>query len=236
MADWRQYLQNKLQRQVEFVIRRNEGDTLDQLRLERLNFAWISDYSYVHLKPQANLLAVPLYKGRPFFRSYLITSSHQNSLQQLRGMIFAYADPYSNTGYLAPRYDLWRVGQNPNRFFRKSFFTWSHRGVVEAVAQGLANAGTVDGYVWDSLEKTRPDLTRFTRIIAQSEEFGAPPFVANRTVSKESFAAMQRALIEMAQDPEGQVLLKRLNLDGFIVGADNLYDRVTRMMQVLGAQ
>jgi phosphonate transport system substrate-binding protein len=236
MVDWRQYLQNKLHRQVEFVVRRNEGDTLDQLRLERLDFAWISDYSYVRLKPQANLLAVPLYKGRPYFRSYLITGSHPNSLLQLKGAIFAYADPYSNTGYLAPRYELWKAERDPNKFFRKTFFTWSHRGVVEAVAQGLATAGAVDGFIWDSLEKTQPDLTRFTRIIAHSQEFGAPPFVANRSVSKESFSAMQRALIEMTQDSEGQMLLKRINLDGFAVGADSLYDRVTQMMQVLGAQ
>jgi phosphonate transport system substrate-binding protein len=156
MGDWRGYLQGKLQRQVEFIVRRNEGDTLDQLRLERLDFAWISDYSFVHLKPQATLLAVPSYKERPYFRSYLITSSHQNSLLDLKGAIFAYADPYSNTGYLAPRFDLWKAGRDPNHFFKKTFFTWSHRGVIEAVASGLASAGAVDGYVWDSLEKTQP--------------------------------------------------------------------------------
>ena len=236
MADWRQYLQNRLQRQVEFIIRRNEGDTLDQLRLERLDFAWISDYSYVHLKPLTNLLAVPLYKGRPFFRSYLIAGSHQDSMQQLKGAIFAYVDPFSTTGYLASRHEMWRVGQDPDRFFRRTFFTWSHRGVIEAVAQGLANGGTVDGYAWDSLEKNRPELTRLTRIISQSEEYGAPPFVANHSVSKESFGAMQRVLLGMSNDAEGRMLLKRINLDGFVIGADGLYDRVARMMQAMGAQ
>ncbi len=48
-------------------------------------------------------------------------------------------DPYSNTGYLAPRYELKRGKEDPARFFRKTFFTWSHRGAVEAVASGLAH-------------------------------------------------------------------------------------------------
>jgi phosphonate transport system substrate-binding protein len=47
---------------------------------------------------------------------------------------------------------------------------------------------------------------------------------------------MLRVLIVMSLDPAGRVLLKRMNLDGFVAGNEALYDRVTQMMQVLGAQ
>lgn len=235
-ADWRLYLQSRLRRPVEFVIRRKDSDTLDQLRLENLDFAWISDYPYLRLKRRVRLVAVPLYQGRPYFRSYLIVPAADDqtaSLSQLKGMVFAYVDPYSTGGYLHPRHELWVAGEDSRKFFSKTFFTWSNRTVIEAVAQGLADGGAVEGYVWDSLAKTRPDLTGQTRVVAQSLEYGAAPFIANRSVSESDFRAMQRALLGMAQDAEGAQLLKRLNLDGFVPGKAKLYDHVAEMMQAL---
>ena len=239
LADWRQYLQSKLDRPVELVTRRKFGSTMDQLRLGELDFAWISDYPYVHLRRQVHLVAVPVYRGRPYFRSYLIVKASNvqaNSVLQLRGMVFAYADPYSHGGYLWPRYELWRAGEDSRQFFRRTFFTWSLRGVVEAVAQGLADAGAVDDLMWDYLAKTRPDLTGKTRIIAQSQEYASPPFIANRSVSRDDRSTMQRVLVGMARDPEGRKLLKRLNLDGFIAGEESLYEPVVRMVHELGEE
>lgn len=237
--DWRQYLQSRLHRPVEFVIRGKDSDTLDQLRLQNLDFAWVSDYPYLRLKRQLRLVAVPLYWGRPYFRSYLIVPTDDDqtsSLRQLKGRVFAYVDPYSTGGYLDPRHELWKAGEESRRFFSKTFFTWSNRAVVEAVARGLADGGAVDGFVWESLTITRPDLTGQTRVVAMSEEYGAAPFIANRSVSRDDYRAMQRALLGMALDPEGVALLKRLNLDGFVPGKEQLYDRVTEMMRALGEE
>lgn len=237
LAEWRQYMQRKLKRQVEFVQRDSYRETMDLLRLEKLDFAWVCDYPYVHLQSQVRLLAVPLYQGRPYYRAYLIvpaSNAHASSILQLRNMVFAYADPYSNTGYLAPRFELRQANEDPVRFFRKTFFTWSHRKVVEAVATGLAHAGSVDSYVWDSLALVKPALTARTRIVSRSPEYGFPPFVAHRSVRDGDFEAMQRLLLDMARDPEGAQLLKRLNLDGFIPGDPRLYDSVAEMMKAFG--
>jgi phosphonate transport system substrate-binding protein len=239
VADWRQYLQNRLHRPVEFVIRRKDSDTTDQLRLQNLDFAWISEYSYVHLKRRVRLVAVPLYQGRPSFRSYLIVPAADDqttSLLQLKRMVFAYVDPYSTGGYLDPRHELWKAGEDERQFFSKTFFTWSNRSVVEAVAQGLAAGGAVDGFVWDSLAKTHPDLTGQTRVVAQSLEYGAAPVIANRSISADDFSALQRVLLGMARDPEGGALLKRLNLDGFVPGNAKLYARTAEMMKSMGEE
>lgn len=237
LADWRQYMERKLERRVEFVQRDSYRETMDLLRLEKLDFAWICDYPYVHLKSQVRLLAVPLYQGRPYYRAYLIvpaSNPHTSSILQLRNMVFAYADPYSNTGYLAPRNELREAKEDPVRFFRKTFFTWSHRKLVEAVAMGLAHGGSVDSYIWDSLAVVKPELTARTRIVSRSPEYGFPPFVAHRSVRNGDFGAMQRMLLGMAKDPEGAQLLKRLNLDGFTPGDPKLYDGVAEMMKAFG--
>lgn len=239
LEEWRRYLEAKLRRPVHFIQRDSYRETMDLLRLEKLDFAWICDYPFVHLKKQVRLLAVPLYQGRPYYRSYLIvpaSNPHTTSIVQLKNMVFAYADPYSNTGYLAPRYELYKAGEDPAKFFSKTFFTWSHRKVVEAVAFGLANGGAVDSFVWDTLAVVQPDLTAKTRIVSRSPEYGFPPFVAHRSVNDAEYGIFQRVLIDMGADPQGKSLLKRLNLDGFATNDPKLYDSVAQMMRAFGEE
>lgn len=237
LTDWREYLQRQLHRPVEFITRDSYGEAMDLLQQDKLDFAWISDYLYVRLRRQVRLVAVPQYLGRPYYRSYLIVSSsdtHAASLVNMRGGVFVFSDPYSNAGYLAPRFQLLKAGEDSNRFFRKTFFTWSNSDVVEAVADGVADAGAVSSFVWDSLAIAQPDLTARTRIAGRSPEYGFPPVVANRSVGKADFQAMQRVLFGMAQDPDGAKLLKGLNIDRFAPADARLYQRVAEMMRALG--
>lgn len=237
LEEWRLYMERKLNRRVEFLRRDRYIETMDLLRLNKLDFAWICDYPYVYFKKQVRLLAVPVYQGRPYYRSYLIvpaTDTTTMSLAQLRGKVFVYTDPYSNTGYLTPRFQLRQAGENPAQFFSKTFFAWSHRRVIEAVATGLADGGAVSNHVWDTLAIGKPELTAATRIVAKSPEYGFAPFVAQQAVSESEFRDMQKLLLEMAADEEGKALLRELNLDGFIAGDPRLYERTESVMRALG--
>lgn len=234
---WRLYMERKLNRRVEFVRRDSYIETMDLLRLKKLDFAWICDYPYVYFKSQLRLMAVPVYQGTPHYRSYLIVSASDQqttSILQLRNKVFAYTDPYSNTGYLSPRYQLHELGENPTQFFGETFFAWSHRKVVEAVATGLADGGAVSSHVWDTLAILKPGLTAATRIVSKSPEYGFAPFVAQASVANEDFQRMQQMLLGMHKDEEGRVLLRRLNIDAFAEGDPRLYGKVDRMMRAFG--
>lgn len=237
LAEWRDFMAASLQRPVEFVQRDSYRETMDLLRLEKLDFAWICDYPYLHLKQEVRLLAVPLYQGQPHYRSYLIvrkSDTQVRSMADLAGSVFAYADPYSNTGYLSPRYEIRQLGRDPTTFFRKTFFTWSHRKVVEAVASGLARGGAVDSYIWDTLAYVEPALAARTRVVWRSPEYGFPPFVSHRSVSAGDFQLMQQHLLGMAKTGAGRRLLELLHLDGFTTGSPALYDGVAKMMRAFG--
>lgn len=239
ISDWRQYLENKLNRPVELITHRKFSNSTMQLYVENLDFAWVTDYPDVHLKSQVRLLAVPLYKGQPYFTSYLIVPAYNDkttSLLQLKGAVFVFTDPSRNGSYLGVHYELLTAGEDPGRFFSKTFFARTHSEVIKAVALGLAHAGEVDSMVWDSLAKARPDLAAQTRIVAKSPEYGAPPILANHFVSKADFNDMQRVLVGMAADPKGIELLKRLNLDGFTPGDEKIYERIVKMRRALGEE
>jgi phosphonate transport system substrate-binding protein len=237
LADWRRFMEHRLGLQLEFKQRDSYRETVDLLRLKQMDFAWVCDYPYLHLKDLVRLLAVPLYKGRPYYRSFIIVAADNsgvNGLKDLKNAVFAYADPLSNTGYLSPRYALRRMGEDPQSYFRKTFFTWSHKKVVEAVAKGMAQGGAVDSFVWETLDQLNPALTQRTRIVERSPEYGFPPFVAHRDVPPELFSQVQNFLLTMHQDAEGVALLKRLNLDGFTRGDPQLYAGVAEMMRTFG--
>ena len=236
LNDWRGYLHARLQRPVRFVQRGSYRDVIGLVQQGQLDFAWVCGYPFVRNTRHMRLLAVPLYRGQPRYQSYLIVPASDRgttSLQDLRGKVFAYSDPDSNSGYLFTLHSLLRMRESPATFFGRTFFTYGHRKVVDAVGVGLAHGGAVDGYVWDTLQLLHPELTSRTRIVERSPEFGFPPFVAANTVSAGEFAAMQSVLLHMSAAPDGRTLLRRLNLDGFVAGAPALYDSVRAMSQLV---
>ena len=192
---------------------------------------------YLALGKTVRLLAVASYQSKPYYRSYLIVPAKDTtsaSIADLKGKVFAYADPHSNTGYVVPRHLLKQAGIDAGRHFRKTFFTWSHAKAIEAVASGLAQGANIDSYVWDSLQKVDPKLAAKTRIVWKSPEYGFPPIVADHRVAAADFETFQKALFGMVDDPEGRALLAKLNLDGFVAGSPELYSAVAAMMRELG--
>ncbi|MBS0475468.1 MAG: PhnD/SsuA/transferrin family substrate-binding protein [Proteobacteria bacterium] len=232
LSEWRRWLEVKLGRSVVFVQRGSYREVMDLLLAGKLDFAWVCGYPYVLHRQELKLVAVPLWRGGPWYQSYLIVpadDSRTKTLADLRGKVFAYSDPDSNSGYLYPRYLLTTQGENPADFFSRSFFTWAHRKVVEAVGIALADGGAVDGYVWETLAESHPDLTRATRVIGRSPPLGYPPFVARSDLPTAELARFRTVLLEMAADPQGMDLLHRLRLDGFTPGKPDHFDEIARM-------
>ena len=239
MMDLRQYLERKTGRFVELLSRNSYRDTIDMVKHDELDFAWVSAYPFVYLQQNfhARLLAMPLLDGRPAFRAYLIVPAGDkttSSLLDLQGKFFAYADPYSYTGHLVPRYELRHAGKDPATFFAKTFFSSGHKRAVKAVASGLADGAYVDSFVWDSLAILDPGLTAQTRIVTRSAECGSPPIIASQRVSERDFTDLRRVMLAMSADPEGIKLLKRLHIDGFVAGDPKAFDEVARIMRAMG--
>lgn len=231
---WRGYLETRLRRPVVVIQRASYREITELLRNGKLDFAWLCGYPFVNNKAHVGLLAVPLYQGKPTYRSYLIvpaTDQHTTAIADLRDKVFAFSDPDSNSGYLVPVHELHQLGEKSGTFFGKTFFTWSHRKVVEAVAAGVAQGGSVDSYVWDTLALQDPQLTARTRVVKASMEFGFPPFVSGKAAARADIQAMREALLAMSQDAEGIQLLRRLRLDGFVTGDDHMFDDIARMMR-----
>lgn len=238
LRDWQAYLQRELGRPVVFVQRRSYREVSELLLAEKLDAAWICGFPYVRYRDRMRLLAVPTYEGEPLYRSYVIVSSSDQTTQSiadLGGKIYAFSDPDSNSGWLVPNSQLYRLGKDAATFFRKSFFTWGHRRVVDAVAVGLAQGGSVDGYVWDTLKIHHPEITDQTRVAHRSVKYGFPPFVTRSRLPAGDFRQLQEVLVAMRTNTAGQSLLRKLNLDGFQVAPESVFAGIAENMRMLHA-
>lgn len=237
LKKWQSYLERQLDAKVEFVQRNTYGEITDLLLGRHLDAAWICGFPYVKHKISLQLMVVPVFEGEPLYQSYLIVPKSDDTthdITDLKGKVFAYSDPDSNSGYLVAQVAITTRGFDPKHFFRRAFFTWSHRDVVEAVAIELAQGGSVDGYVWETLKTIDPALTERTRVVTKSKKFGFPPIATYVGIEPERFDKLQKAFLSMSSDSEGQQLLQQLNLDGFIAGDDSLYFDILAAAKSIG--
>ena len=171
-------------------------------------------------------LATPQVRGQPFYQSYLIVpkqSSYQ-SFEDLRGRVFAFTDPDSNTGAMVPRFWLAQIGETPESFFSKTIFTYSHDNSILAVAKGLVDAAAVDGHQWEYFERVSPGYTSRTRVIRKSQPFGSPPLVASGRLRDEVRLKIQELMLAMHTDPEGKRILDSLLIDRFVLPREEWYE------------
>ncbi len=223
----------------ELVKRRTYQEITALLLAGRLDAAWICGYPFVEHADRLALVAVPLHRGSPLYRSYLIVPADSGAerLEDLRGTTHAFSDPASNSGYLVTRHRLLLDGERPETFFARSFFTFGHRNVIRAVAAGLADGGSVDGYVWEVMARREPAIAGATRVLEASEWFGFPPIAALAAQRRSpAVEALARALVAMPQDPLGREILAVLDLDGFVPGEPILYAGIAAMRERLRAE
>jgi phosphonate transport system substrate-binding protein len=239
LAMLERYLTGRLRRPVTLVKRRTYQEISALLISGQLDAAWICDDPYVQYRKQLTLLAVPVYHHRPLYQTYVIVNeaSRAQEFDDIRGTVHAFSDPDSTSGYLITRWLLALRHTTPAQFFRDFFFTYAHRNVIRAVGSGLAESGSIDGYVWDVMRQREPDLVRKTRIIYRSERLGFPPMVApNALASEPAVKDFAAALFDMPSDPLGRGILNILALDGFTKGTPDMYHSTLEKWRVVKAQ
>ena len=236
---WRDYLQPRLGRPVVFLQRGAYREITSLLLSGELDFAWVCGYPYVRNRSEWELVALPNYGGKPLYRSYLIVPATDKAAQgfdALAGKVFAYSDPDSNSGFLVPQFEMLRTGIYPPTHFRKTFFTYAHHKVVAAVADGVAQGGAVDGYVWETLALRSPELTRRTRVAHVSDEYGFPPMVARRSLDRATYVPFRDTLLSMPGDARGRELLRQLNLDGFLPPDDTQFVGIAKVLDFVASR
>ncbi len=233
-----EFIGKRLGRPVEMVQKKTYAEVsalLDQGLVE-VAFICSGPYAKEGTLLGLRLLAAPVVAGSSRYRSYLIVQKDSpfSSLADLRGRVFAFTDPDSNTGYLVPSFWLWQMGRSAEGFFAKVVYTHGHDNSIMAVAKGLVDGAAVDSLIWEYHLSQGSAMASRTRVIRRSRPFGIPPVVASRHLSPELAARVREILLSMHQDPEGRRLLAGLHIERFVPARDDWYQPIRAMLAALG--
>jgi len=234
------YIGKRIGRQVQLVDRDNYDEMNHLLETGGVDAAFVCAGPYVEGKVKfgMELLAMPLVKGKPIYHSYIIV--HRESpikrFEELRGKVFAFVDPKSNTGKLVPTYMLARINETPDSFFGRYVYTNSHDQSIRAVAERLVDGAAVDSLIWEYTALKNPKLTEQTRIITRSDPYGIPPVVVRPGIDPELKRRLGDILFSAADDAEGREILKGMMIDRFVAGDDSNYDTIRQMNRWIEAQ
>jgi phosphonate transport system substrate-binding protein len=233
--DLLQYLGARLDRPVELVQRKTYAEVNDLIRAGGIDLAFVCSQAYVQGQQDfgMELLAAPMVRGEALYRSYVIVPADSSAarLEDLRGKMYAFSDPDSNSGRLVPTYLLAQMGETPESFFRKVVYTYSHDNSIKAVGDKLVDGASVDSLVYDYTVAREPELAARTRVILRSEPFGAPPVVVNPGLAPELKSRLREIILGMHEDPQGRAILDGLMIDRFVVPDQSSYEPIREMLR-----
>ena len=212
-----EHLGKRLNRPVQLILRRTSSEVNDLVRNGQVEAAFLCGYGYIQGRKDFGLeaLAVPQVRGRTFYPFYIIVpaDSEVETLEQLRGRVFAFADPVCSPGEPALP---WGEGEQPEAFFKRHLIIYGHDRAIKAVAENLVDGAVVDGMVYEQVALSHPEEIAKTKVIRRSAPYGTPPIAVHPRMNLRLKRELQGAFLTMHQDEEGRKILQKLAVDRFV--------------------
>ena len=180
---------------------------------------------------QYRLLGTPTYSapgcGPGTHRGFVIVrdGSRFRSLEDLRGATFALNSRHSNSGMNLPRRLIAPLaGGRP--FFRSVVETGTHPASIERVASGELDAASIDCLTYTFFKDHRPGAVAGLRIIAETAESPAIPFVTSVLTSSAMADALAAALLRLSSDPARRSVLQAVRIRAIASADPGSYDQI----------
>ena len=213
----------------------------DMLEEGALDIAFVCGLPYVLQqeadRPPTRLLAAPImsapqYQDAPKYFSYTVVQkdSQFDSFSSLRGCTYVYNDELSNSGYNLPRGKLIELGETEG-FFSKVLRSGSHEESIRMVAEGKADASSVDSLVFDYEMSKHPEFATRLRIVETLGPSGICPVVASIELPEAAFQVLKSVLLDMNEDQEGIDILNAALVDRFVEVADANYEDIKEQLR-----
>lgn len=234
------YIGTKLGQRIECLERSNYAEVNSMLKFGEVDLAFVCSQPYVEGKEDfgLELLVAPQMRGKAEYYSYIIVSLDSSAarLADLKGKTFAFSDPLSNTGKLAPSYALSLQGETPDTFFTKHIYTHAHDKTIKLVADGVVDGGAVDSLVWEYGKQKNSRYISKTRVIERLGPYGIPPVVVRKEMDPATKSKLRGIFLAAHEDKTGAEVLAGMMIDCFIEVDDRAYDSIRQMKTALAQQ
>lgn len=213
-----QYLEVKTGYKFEFATARNIPTYEKRLLAGKYDFAYMNPYHYIQYQNLAGYNAFAKAKQKRLKGIMVVQKdSPYKSIEDLNNSELAFPSN-AFAANLVPRAIMARADIE---FYPK--FVASHDSVYRNVARGRYPAG---GGVMRTYRNTPAEYRDKLRILWTSDGYTPHAFASHPRVPQHVVEEVQRAMLEMDQDPRGKALLKSIRLNGIETGQDFEWDDV----------
>ncbi len=190
----------------------------------RYDFIYANPYEYAHQDSRVGYRAFAK-ERHGSLRALLVVRRDGpiRDVRQLRGATVAFPVPTAFGATMLPRAMLAAAGIpiTPR-------FVHSHESAYLAVVRGLAPAG---GGIMATFAALQPQLRRQLRVLWHSPDYPPSVFAVHRRVPASVIKRVRNALVAMAHDHDGRMILAQLHFPA-IVAADDADWAGVRSMQL----
>lgn len=235
------YLDKKTGMNVEIKPLSNYGQLYEDLRDGRVDGGFFGSLVYAITNARIDIIPIArpvqpngnsTYKGTLFFRK----DAGIKKPADMKGKTIALVDPATTGGYLAQKDYFANNGINMDKDL-KILWAGSHEAAIQAVLSNQAELGGAKSTIVAKYRQGNRVFDTFLQIIDETPKVGVPDntLAVRKSLEHRKTAILRRSLLEMGNDPEGRVVLKKFGAIRFIptTNADfkSLYD-LTRHLKI----
>lgn len=186
------------------------------------DIAYVNPNTYVAANKAKGYQAFAQEKGGRAFGIIVARKDGQiKQLSQLNGQTMAFPSTFAVMATILPLQQL-----EEQKITVKNQYVVSMDSVYRSVAKGLFLAGGGESRTFGALD---PEIRGQLTVLWQSIDLPPFPFFAHPRVKTNDLIKVQKAMLAMDQDPQGQALLKIVNIKGLELAGDKDYDGVRKL-------
>ena len=224
-----EYIEKKTEIKIKFTILSRYGNIIENFEKKQLDGAFLGSFTgalairKLGVEPIArpqNLDGTSSYRGYIFVHKYSVI----DSVDRMRHSVIAFVDKATTAGYIFPVAYLKEHGvNNIDTFFKEYYFTGSHDAAIYAVLNKEAEIGCAKNTIFDMLAREDPRVKDDLVILATSPDVPSNGLALRSNIAAEIKQKLKKALLGMAEDPEGKEVLKTFGILKFIETTEKDY-------------
>ncbi|GIO27132.1 phosphate/phosphite/phosphonate ABC transporter substrate-binding protein [Ornithinibacillus bavariensis] len=210
---------------------------VEAMGANQVHIGFIPAFGYVLAKEQYDvevILKSIRYGSGTYKAQYLVRAdSGINSLEDLKGKIWAYADQGSTSGYLFPanqlmeKFDLASAAELESDFFGGTTSTGGHDNAAIAVYEGDADVATTFDDVRTELVKEYPDIMDKLKVLAYTDDIPNDTISVTKELDKDFVQKVKDTFLSFNDDPDMIKIMNDVyNWDGIDEASDEEYQVV----------
>lgn len=233
------YLSEKIDMRVNLRILARYGNIIDNFVALGLDGAFFGSFTYTlaNAKLGVEPIARPespegvsTYYGLIFIRK----DSNIKSKKDLKGKTFAFVDKATTAGYLLPLVFFKENGiLDYKTFFKETYFTGTHEDAIYDVLNKRADIGAAKNTIFHELTMKDNEIAKKLTIIKRSPEVPSNGLALRKDLDVSVKRKLQKALLNIHNDPKGKNILKKLNAQRFIETTDYDYKSVYDYLKII---